>query len=82
MVRTQIQLTESQAKILNELALEQKISMAELIRRSIDHYIKYRDGGDRRALVDRAREAAGRYQTGPGDLAQNHDLYLTEDFHK
>jgi hypothetical protein len=82
MVRTQIQLTEAQTKTLQELALRQGVSMAELIRRSVDKYLEYHGGGERENLIARAREAAGKYQNAPADLAENHDLYLTEDFHK
>jgi hypothetical protein len=82
MVRTQIQLTEAQTKTLQELALKQGVSMAELIRRSVDKYLEYHGGGDREALIARAREASGKYRNGLADLAGNHDRYLTEDFHK
>lgn len=82
MIRTQIQLTESQAKNIQALASKQGISMAELIRRSVDQYLKYWDGDNRKDLISRAKEATGKYRTGPGDLAEKHDLYLTEDFHK
>jgi hypothetical protein len=81
-IRTQIQLTESQAKHIQELASKQGISMAELIRRSVDQYIKCSDSGNRKDLISRAKEAAGKYRTGPGDLAEKHDLYLAEDFRK
>jgi predicted DNA-binding ribbon-helix-helix protein len=81
-VRTQIQLTESQMKSLQELASKQGVSMAELIRRSVDNYLGYHNGGDRANLMARAREAAGKYRAVPADLAENHDRYLTEDLHK
>jgi hypothetical protein len=42
MVRTQIQLTEGQAKTLKRLAKKQQRSVAELIRRSIDLYLAQR----------------------------------------
>lgn len=82
MVRTQIQLTEAQTKILHELALKQGVSVAELIRKSVDYYLKQIDGGDKRELIERAKEAAGKYHTGLKDLAKNHDRYLTEDLQK
>lgn len=82
MVRTQIQLTESQTKILRELALKQGISVAELIRKSVDNYLKQLDGGDKKELVERAKEATGKYHTGLKDLAESHDQYLAEDWQK
>ena len=51
MVRTQIQLTEEQARALKELAAEEGVSMAELIRRSVEYTIKAREetkSGERR----------------------------------
>jgi len=40
MIRTQIQLTEEQSAMLKQLSGKQGVSVAELIRRSIDHYIR------------------------------------------
>jgi hypothetical protein len=82
MIRTQIQLTDSQAKILHELAAKQGVSIAELIRRSVDNYIQDVNGADKQELIERAKEATGKYHAGIKDLAKNHDLYLTEDYQK
>ena len=49
MVRTQIQLTEEQARRLKALAAEQGVSMAELIRRSVDTVLN----GERRQEATR-----------------------------
>jgi predicted nucleic acid-binding protein len=43
MIRTQIQLTEEQSKTLKEMAQERGVSMAELIRQSIDNFIRARN---------------------------------------
>ncbi|MBK8833732.1 MAG: CopG family transcriptional regulator [Anaerolineae bacterium] len=54
MVRTQIQLTEAQARVLKRLATVQNISMAEVIRRSIDQTLaasRAPSVDDRRARV-------------------------------
>lgn len=82
MIRTQIQLTEAQAKSLQELAARQGVSMAELIRRSVDNYIKNYNGCARQDLIERAKEAAGKYHAAEADLAKSHDLYLAKDFSK
>ncbi len=80
MVRTQIQLTEEQAKALKQLSLSQHHSVAELIRQAVDNMIK------RSAVVDieegrkRAIEAAGRFSSGLHDLSTEHDKYLEEAF--
>jgi hypothetical protein len=82
MVRTQIQLTELQTKMLQELAVKMKISLAELIRRSVDYYLRDFQQDNRRELIMRAKEASGKYRTSEDDLAQNHDSYLAEDYQK
>lgn len=79
MTRIQIQLTDSQAKILHELALKLGVSVPELIRRSVDNYILNSDGTAQQYLIERAKAAAGKYKSGVTDLAKNHDLYLAED---
>lgn len=81
MVRTQIQLTEAQAKALHELAIIKGVSMAELIRRSVDSYLQTIQP-DKNELVKKAKEAAGKYNVATRDLARNHDHYLGEDFSK
>ncbi|MBK8430032.1 MAG: CopG family transcriptional regulator [Chloroflexi bacterium] len=40
MVRTQIQLTEKQSIILKQLAEKEEVSVAEIIRRSVNFYIE------------------------------------------
>lgn len=80
MVRTQIQLTEMQTIILKQLAQQQQVSMAELIRRSIDLYIA---SVDERPLDEKYAQAltlAGKYRSGDTDLGRRHDKYLADAF--
>lgn len=80
MVRTQIQLTETQASILKKMAARSRLSMAALIRQAIDRMMNsgaYPDLQDRR---ERARAAAGRFHAGIHDLSENHDQYLSDAF--
>lgn len=81
MVRTQIQLTETQAKILRELAAKKGVSMAELVRQSVDNYLQTNQP-DKYTLAERAKEAAGRFNVNTKDLARHHDHYLAEDLGK
>lgn len=76
-VRTQIQLTDEQARRLKQIAAREGKSVAELIRLSVDEML--RTGGivDQEALRHKARAAAGKLK-GPKDLAANHDHYLAE----
>lgn len=80
MVRTQIQLTESQVQHLKQLAAEQNTSMAEIIRRSIDEYLHKNHGVDERQRIARAKAIAGRFHSGQGDISIKHDEYLGEIF--
>jgi hypothetical protein len=77
MVRTQIQLTTEQAQTLKSLASKQGVSMAELIRRSIDRYLLSEQQPDRRLIRERALSMAGKYASGQNDIGERHDDYLS-----
>lgn len=78
MIRTQIQLTEEQAAALHELSAERKVSMAHLIRLSIDDLIARQRGRDRESTVARAKRAVGRFSSASSDGSVNHDRYFAE----
>ncbi|KAA3659599.1 MAG: CopG family transcriptional regulator [Chloroflexi bacterium] len=78
MVRTQIQLTEQQAVALKRLAIERGVSMAELIRQSVDRLIQTTSGQNHSELIEQLTSLAGKYGSGIADLAKNHDDYLDE----
>jgi hypothetical protein len=80
MVRTQIQLTEGQAKKLKKLALSRHLSVAELIRQAVDNMIKTSTGVDIEERRKRALEAMGRFRSGKKDISEKHDEYLVEAF--
>jgi len=80
MVRTQIQLTEEQAKLLKVLASTHHVSVAELIRRSVDKLICSSGAIDAEEQRQRAIAAAGRFHSGRSDVSSEHDRYLTEAF--
>lgn len=83
MVRTQIQLTERQARELKRVAAREGISMAEVIRRAVDEKIRERAGEapwDER--VRRALAAAGKFRSGAKDVAERHDAYLADAYGK
>jgi uncharacterized protein with von Willebrand factor type A (vWA) domain len=80
-VRTQIQLTDQQARRLRDEAREHGISLAELIRRYVEKGLS--DGAsDRAALYDRAARLVGRFsdREGAADVSREHDRYLGETF--
>lgn len=78
MVRTQIQLTEEQARRLKAMAAEQGESMAALIRRGVDALLAAEPPTCTAERKRRAVEAAGRFRSGLTDVARNHDRYLAE----
>ncbi|MCD6224554.1 MAG: ribbon-helix-helix protein, CopG family [Deltaproteobacteria bacterium] len=79
MIRTQIQLTEEQARILRELSLSTRESVAALIRKAIDRFL-ITGKPDRAALYRQAMSVAGKYKTEQPDTSVEHDRYLEEAF--
>ena len=82
MVRTQIQLTEKQAKALKKLASSRQLPMAELIRQGVDAILispVFLNAEEKRK---RALAVAGRYRSGKRDVSREHDKHLAEAFGK
>ena len=81
MLRTQVQLTPEQVRRLRTLARQHGVSLAALVRESVDHL-----------LNDPARQMAVRYQRASTlvgafvdreaapDLSRRHDMYLRESY--
>jgi metal-responsive CopG/Arc/MetJ family transcriptional regulator len=80
MIRTQIQLTEEQSQTLKEMAQERGVSMAELIRQSIDNFIRARNQLTLEEKRRRALSIVGIASSGVTDLGVNHDDYLAEAY--
>lgn len=80
MVRTQIQLDEKQAEALKRIAAAQKVSMAEIIRRGVDLYLKTSLSISDDERRQRAIRASGQFRSGKGDVAKNHDAYLAKAY--
>ncbi|MCB9431861.1 MAG: ribbon-helix-helix domain-containing protein [Ardenticatenaceae bacterium] len=78
MVRTQIQLTTEQSDTLKRLSEAQGVSMAELIRQSIDLYIAKRHEPTLAEKRRRALTAVGAFTDEATDLSENHDTYFAE----
>lgn len=78
MIRTQITLTQKQKKELETLAAREGKSMAELVRISIDQYLKNLRITEPQEIKSRAIRAAGSLIGGPSDLSSDHDRYLSE----
>lgn len=80
MVRTQIQLTEVQARKIKRIAAERHVSMAEVIRESVDRYVHDELDADRDSRRERALKAIGSCSSGLKDLARRHDDHLAEAY--
>ena len=80
MIRTQIQLEEKQHRVLKEMAAEYKVSVATLIRQSVDLLIEKEAKPSQDELRQRAMAMAGKYRDieGATDVSVNHDKYLEE----
>jgi hypothetical protein len=55
-----------------------EVSVAELIRQSIDHFIRVADEPTLDEKYERALSIAGKYASEVSDLGANHDQYLIE----
>ena len=64
MIRTQIQLTDEQSKRLKAMASDEGVSVAELIRRSVDQYTQGHQQPDREELIRRSFAVIGKYSSG------------------
>ena len=78
MVRTQIQLTDQQAQMLHDMARSEDVSIAELIRRSINSYFRIGKQPDLEERKRRSLATVGKYSSGQHDVSSNHDHYLAE----
>lgn len=80
MVRTQIQLTEEQARALKRLARRKHVSLAALVRAGVDEVLRSEGAITDAERRRRAVKAAGRFRSGRRDLSERHDEQLAESF--
>lgn len=82
MLRTQIQLTEEQHRLLRSAAHREGVSIAEVVRRCVVRFFQHEDP-DRKELYARAADLVGKFDDPheATDLAERHDEYLDEAFH-
>lgn len=81
MIRTQIQLTEVQMRLLRRAAREQGVSLAEIVRRCIERGVAD-ELNDRTALYEQAWRIVGAFRDREEarDVSEKHDAYLDEGF--
>ena len=80
MYRTQIQLTESQACALKEMAASQERSVAGLVREAVDMLLKTSVSVSQEERKRKALAAVGKFHSGHHTVAADHDRYLDEAF--
>lgn len=81
MVRTQIQLTDEESRKAKRLAAKHKVSVAELIRRSLDRTLREEViPPDDEEIRRRAIAAVGAFRSGHNDVSERHDDYLVEAY--
>ena len=76
MVRKMIQISETQARKLEQRAKMEGVSMSELVRRGLDIVLETRPRSEevrRKALL-----AVGLFSSGDTDVSERHDEYLAE----
>jgi hypothetical protein len=78
MIRKQVLLTREQSIILKHLAKQENISVSELIRRSVDHYLQTRRGFSKEERKQQLLSVIGIGESGIIDLGASHDKYLAE----
>jgi len=76
MTRTQVQLTEEQARALRNLASAHQVSVAELIRQSVGALLRSTAEIDIEERRRRAIAAAGPFHSGESEISTKHDAYL------
>ncbi len=79
MIRTQVQFKEEQYQRIKELANQQQMSIAAVIRRAVDQLLMTRKPG-RASLYREALKVAGKYKADHHDIATKHDQYLEEAY--
>jgi hypothetical protein len=65
---------------LRRISAETGQSVAELVRLAVESYLSAWQRPDVRAVRERARQAAGRFASGPNNASENLDEYLADAF--
>jgi hypothetical protein len=80
-LRTQVQFTPEQARRLRALARREGVSVAELVRRSVDRVLS-EEASKPTARYQQASRLVGAFhdRAGATDLAKRHDEHLSDAF--
>jgi len=80
MIRTQIQFTEDQWQALKKMAASRHVSVAEIVRQSVEQMLRSPDNRTIDEYQRLAVEIVGKYGSGFSDVSTNHDRYLGESY--
>ncbi len=82
MTEMSIHLTDWQLQGLQHVATEYKASMEDIIKQSIDAWLHLKRPAvlDQEEKMRRILSVAGKYNSGLGDVSENHDHYLAEAY--
>jgi len=78
MIRTQIQLTEKQSEGLRQIAAKRHVSLATVIRQSVDKTLAEQSEASNVERRQRAAAVSGAFRSGKSDIGVNHDKYLAD----
>lgn len=78
MVRTQIQLTKTQAAAVKSMSKQRSISMAETIRQAIEQLTKQPVSSSDQDRSSRALGMIGKFRSGDADLSAHHDRFIAD----
>jgi hypothetical protein len=79
MIRTQVYLTEEQARDIKDRARRERRPDAEVIRELIDAGRRHTQPSKAKPVTEMLKKLEGLGLTGPTDLSTNHDDYLYGD---
>ena len=82
MVRTQIQLTDRQAREVRRIARARHVSVARIIRDAVENVIRSGAWTGTEERRKRAVRAVGQFRSGKRYISREHDKYLVEAFRK
>jgi Arc/MetJ-type ribon-helix-helix transcriptional regulator len=80
MIRTQVQLTEEQVRALKRLAAQNKKSVADIVRQSVELYLAHEERTGKALRIQRALEAAGKFSSGTANGSSEHDRHLADAY--
>ena len=78
MVTRNIELTEEQDRLLEEVATDQGRTVSEVVREKMDEFLRAQAQPPQEELKRRAAALSGRFRSGLSDLSTEHDRYLEE----